>query len=194
LRKELGPVYGPWLDEDAVYIITKEERDAFLRLGTNEERDQFIETFFDRRNPDPESGENRFKEEHYRRIAFANEHFASGVPGWHTDRGHIYILWGPPDEIESYPSGNTYDRTFQEGGGTMTTYPFERWRYRHLEGTGENIELEFVDQSGSGEYRLSLDPEDKNALAHVPGAATGQSEALAGPIQRGPSSTNQFDR
>src|SRR5262249_41496504 len=163
--REIGPAYRRVLDEDLIYIITKEEREAFLRLGTNEERDQFIETLFDLRNPDPESNENRFKEEHYRRIAYANEHFASGVPGWRTDRGHIYILRGPPDEIESHTAGGTYDRPFQEGGGTTTTHAWEKWRYRHLEGIGENIELEFVDPTGSGEYHLTMDPGEKDALA-----------------------------
>jgi len=211
LRKELGPAYQPWLDEDVVYIITKEERDAFLRLATNEERDQFIETFFDRRNPDPESGENRFKEEHYRRIAYANEHFASGVPGWRTDRGHIYILWGAPDEIESHPTGGAYDRPPDEGGGSTSTYPWEKWRYRHLEGIGENIELEFVDPNGSGEYHLTMDPGEKDALAHVPGAGPSLSEILGlgtraqrlsnpdgttlpVPLGSRPASMNEFDR
>src|SRR5882724_5800851 len=156
--RELENGQGRWLQEDVVYIITAAERAAFLRLSNNEERDQFIETFFDRRNPAPESGENTFKKEHYRRIAYANEHFASGVPGWKTDRGHIYIAWGPPDEIESHPSGGTYDRPPEEGGGTMSSYPWEKWRYRHLEEIGENIGLEFVDPTGTGEYHLTMDP------------------------------------
>src|SRR5579864_18201 len=178
LLHELGNEYRDWLEEDVVYIITKEERDAFLQLGTNEERDQFIETFFDRRNPDPESLTNSFKDEHYRRIAYANEHFSSGIPGWKTDRGHIYILWGPPDEIEAHPTGGTYDRTMQEGGGSTTTYPWEKWRYRHMEDIGENVEIEFVDPSGSGEYHITMDPGEKNALAHVPGAGLSLSEIL----------------
>src|SRR5271169_5290 len=136
LRKELGNPYLQWLDEDVPYIISKQEKDAFLKLATNEEREQFIEDFWGRRNPDPESAENTFKEEHYRRIAYANEHFASGVPGWKTDRGHMYILWGPPDEIESHPTGGTYDRPVEEGGGSTSTYRWEKWRYRHLETVG----------------------------------------------------------
>lgn len=176
--KELSNPYRQWLDEDAPYIISKEERDAFLRLGNNEEREQFIEDFWRRRNPDPESAENTFKEEHYRRIAYANEHFASGIPGWKTDRGHMYILWGPPDEIESHSTGGTYDRPVEEGGGTTSTYPWERWRYRHLEGVGENVEMEFVDPSGSGEYHLTIDPGEKDALAHVPGAGLSTLELM----------------
>jgi GWxTD domain-containing protein len=169
LAKESAP-YNTWLTEEAVYIITKEEHDAFLRLTTNEEREQFIEEFWRHRSPDPDSPENAFRAEHYRRIAYANERFSSGIPGWKTDRGHIYILWGPPDEIDSHPSGGTYDRPSEQGGGSTTTYPWELWRYRHLEDIGENIEIEFVDPSGSGEYHITMDPGEKDALAHVPGA------------------------
>jgi GWxTD domain-containing protein len=211
LVKELGNAYERWLQEDAIYIITKEEREAFLRLSTNEERDQFTEHFFDVRNPEPESGENRFKEEHYRRIAYANEHFASGVPGWKTDRGHMYIVWGPPDEIESHPTGGTYDRPAEEGGGSTSTYPWEKWRYRHLDEIGENIELEFVDPSGSGEYHLTMDPGEKDALAKVPGAGPSLSESLRlstkgqrltntdgttlpAPLGSRPASMNEFER
>ena len=116
LHKELDTPYKKWLDEDVTYIITPEERSAFLRLQTNEEREQFIEQFWLRRNPDPDSPENTFKEEHYRRIAYANEHYASGIPGWKTDRGRIYIMWGPPDEVDSHPSGGSYERPADEGG------------------------------------------------------------------------------
>jgi GWxTD domain-containing protein len=177
LAKESAP-YTTWLTEEVPYIITKEERDAFLRLATNEEREQYIEEFWRRRNPDPDSPENGFREEHYRRIAYANERFSSGIPGWRTDRGHIYILWGPPDEIESHPSGGTYDRPPEQGGGSTTTYPWELWRYRHLEDIGDNIELEFVDPSGSGEYHLTMDPGEKDALAKVPGAGLSAGEML----------------
>jgi len=178
--KELSNDQRDWLNNDVPYIITPAERAAYLQLGTNEERDQFIEHFWDLRNPEPELGENSFKEEHYRRVAYANEHFSSGIPGWKTDRGHIYILWGPPDEIETHPTGGTYDRPMWQGGGSTSTYPWEVWRYRHLDEIGENIELEFVDPSGSGEYGLARDPGEKDALAHVPGAALGISEMMNG--------------
>jgi GWxTD domain-containing protein len=178
--KELSNDQRDWLDNDVPYIITPAERAAYLQLGTNEERDQFIEHFWDLRNPEPELGENSFKEEHYRRIAYANEHFSSGIPGWKTDRGHIYILWGPPDEIESHPTGGRYDRPNWQGGGSTTTYPWELWRYRHLEDIGDNIELEFVDPSGSGEFHLTRDPGEKDALAHVPGAGLSLSEMMFG--------------
>ncbi len=178
--KELGFDYGDWLNSDVPYIITADERAAFSKLGTNEEREQFIEHFWQVRNPDPDLGENSYKEEHYRRMAYANEHFSSGVPGWRTDRGHIYILWGPPDEIESHPTGGTYDRPMWQGGGSTTTYPWELWRYRHLEDIGDNIELEFVDPSGSGEFHLTRDPGEKDALAHVPGAGLSISELMNG--------------
>jgi GWxTD domain-containing protein len=178
LTKELGPAYDSWLKDEVPDIITDEERRAFLELSTNEEREQFVESFWERRNPDPESPINAYKEEHYRRLAYADEHFASGIPGRKTDRGHIYILWGPPDEIESHPTGGTYDRPIDQGGGSTSTYPWELWRYRHLEGVGENIEIEFVDPSGSGEYHITNDPCEKDALTHVPGAGSSLSETL----------------
>jgi GWxTD domain-containing protein len=179
-KDELSFEFDRFLEEDGKYLLTPDEVAAFKRLGTNEEREQFIENFWQRRNPSPDSSVNEFKEEHYRRIAYANEHFSSGIPGWKTDRGHIYILWGPPDEIESHPSGGIYDRPMWQGGGSTTTYPWELWRYRRLEGIGDNVELEFVDPSGSGEYHLTRDPGEKDALAHVPGAGPSLSEMLFG--------------
>ncbi len=178
LRKELDSQYRKWLDEDVVYIISPEERTSFLHLSTNEEREQFIEAFWQRRNPDPDSADNTFKEEHYRRIAYVNEHFSSGIPGWKTDRGRIYIMWGPADEIESHPSGGSYQRPTEEGGGETSTYPFEDWRYRYLEGIGENVILEFVDPTMSGEYHLTMDPSEKDALLMVPGAGLTQMESM----------------
>jgi len=176
--KELDRRYKEWLNEDVVYIISPDERTAFLRLDTNEEREQFIEQFWLRRSGNPDLPDNDFKEEHYRRIAYANEHYASGIPGWKTDRGRIYIIWGPADEIDSHPTGGTYDRPFDEGGGSTTTYPWELWRYRYLEGLGNNIELEFVDPSSSGEYHLTMDPGEKDALLHVPGAGLSLMESM----------------
>ena len=105
LKIELSKTYRKWLDEDVRWIITDQERSAFMQLSNDEERDQFIEAFWQRRDPTPDTEENEFKEEHYRRIAYANEHFAAGIPGWKTDRGRIYIVFGPPDEIDSHPSG-----------------------------------------------------------------------------------------
>lgn len=170
LRKELETPYRKWLNEDVAYIITDEERAAFKRLSTDEEREQFIEQFWLRRDPTPDSQENEFKEEHYRRIAYANERFASGIPGWKADRGRIYIAFGPPDEIESHPSGGTYERPFEEGGGTTSTFPFEKWRYRWIEGIGSDIIIEFVDTTMTGEYRMTMDPSEKDALMMVPNA------------------------
>jgi len=178
LHKELDTPYKKWLDEDVTYIITPEERSAFLRLQTNEEREQFIEQFWLRRNPDPDSPENTFKEEHYRRIAYTNEHFASGIPGWKTDRGRIYIMWGPADEVDSHPSGGSYERPADEGGGETSTYPFEDWRYRYLEGIGNNVEIEFVDPTMTGEYKLTMDPSEKDALLYVPGAGLTLGESM----------------
>lgn len=170
LRKELEGPYRKWLGEDVTYIITDEERQAFKRLATDEEREQFIEQFWLRRDPTPDSQENEYKEEHYRRIAFANERYASGIPGWKSDRGRIYITFGPADEVESHPSGGSYERPYEEGGGTTSTYPFEKWRYRYIEGIGTDINIEFVDTTMTGEYRMTMDPSEKDALLMVPGA------------------------
>jgi len=176
--KELDSSYRQWLNEDVTYIISPDERNAFLQLDTNEEREQFIEQFWLRRSSNPDLPPNDFKEEHYRRIAYANEHYASGIPGWKTDRGRMYIMWGPADEVESHPTGGTYDRPMDEGGGSTSTYPWETWRWRYLEGIGENVILEFVDPSGSGEYHLTMDPSEKDALLHVPGAGLSLMESM----------------
>jgi GWxTD domain-containing protein len=172
LKQELSGTYKKWLSQDVIYIISPEEKAAFKQLSNDEERDQFIEQFWLRRDPTPDTPENEYKEEHYRRIAYANEHYAAGIPGWKTDRGRIYIMWGPADQIESHPTGGTYDRPQSEGGGETTTYPYEDWRYRYLEGVGQNIELEFVDPCSCGDYHLTTDVNEKDALLHTPGGAT----------------------
>jgi GWxTD domain-containing protein len=170
LKQELSKPYKKWLDEDVTYIITDEERAAFKQLSNDEERDNFIEAFWQRRDPTPDTEENEFKEEHYQRIAYANEHFAAGVPGWRTDRGRIYIVFGKPDEIESHPSGGTYERPMEEGGGETSTFPFEQWRYRYIEGIGQEIIIEFVDTCMCGEYHMTMDRSEKDALLMTPNA------------------------
>ena len=134
--------YTKWLNEDAAYIIEDAERAAFERLTSDAERDQFIVQFWERRNPTPGAAGNKFKEEHYRRMAYANEHYAGAIPGWKTDRGHIYIVFGPPDEIEVYPRGP------QNPPG------IEVWAYRHVEGGGTRS-FTFLDRAGNGDYRLA---------------------------------------
>ncbi|MBV8808727.1 MAG: GWxTD domain-containing protein [Acidobacteriaceae bacterium] len=178
LEKELAGPWKKWLNEDVVYIITDEEKAAFKRLKTDEERQQFVEQFWLRRDPTPDTEENEYKEEHYRRIAYANDHYASGIPGWKTDRGMIYIKYGAPDEIDSHPSGGSYERPIEEGGGETSTYPFEDWRYRYIDGVGTNVIIEFVDTTMSGEYHISLDPEEKDALLYVPGAGLTMAEQM----------------
>ena len=185
LMKELQTPYRKWLTEDVAYIITDEERKSFKQLSTDEEREQFIEQFWLRRDPTPDTVENEFKEEHYRRIAYANDHYASGIPGWKTDRGRIYITFGPPDEIDAHPSGGSYERPMEEGGGETSTFPFEDWRYRYIEDIGTNINIEFVDPTMSGEYKLTMDPSEKDALLYVPGAGLTLAE------QMGTASKNQ---
>jgi GWxTD domain-containing protein len=168
LKVELGKSYKKWLDEDVRWIITDEERSAFMQLSNDEERDQFIEAFWQRRDPTPDTEENEYKEEHYARMAYANEHFAAGIPGWKTDRGRTYIVFGKPDEIESHPAGGTYQRPMEEGGGTTSTFPFEQWRYRYIEGIGQEVIMEFVDTCMCGDYHMTIDRSEKDALLHTP--------------------------
>jgi GWxTD domain-containing protein len=210
LKRELSREHRKWLDEDVRWIITDDERKAFMQLSNDEERDKFIEAFWDRRNPNPDSEDNEFKDEHYRRIEYANEHFAAGVPGWKTDRGRIYIIYGPADEIESHPSGGTYERPMEEGGGETSTYPFEDWRYRYIEGIGQEVIIEFVDPCMCGEYHMTMDRSEKDALLMVPNAGLTLYEEMGmaskanrfnGGLERlgvGPMSTDlqtkQFDR
>jgi len=178
IKPELKKAYKDWLDKDVAYIITDEERKAFRKLQTDDERERFIEEFWRRRDPDPDTDENEFKEEYYERIAYANEHFASGIPGWKSDRGRIWIMYGKPDERETHPMGGPYERPSYEGGGSTTTYPFEIWFYRYLAGVGSGVEIEFVDPTGSGEYRIARNPNEKDALLMVPGAGLTLSEQL----------------
>jgi GWxTD domain-containing protein len=210
LRNELKGPYKKWVDEDVRWIITDQELKAFKSLSNDEERDNFIEQFWQRRNPSPDSPENEYREEHYARIAYANEHFAAGKPGWKTDRGHIYIAYGKPDSTDSHPSGGTYDRPIDEGGGSTQTYPFEIWHYRYIEGIGENIDIEFVDTCMCGDYHMTIDRSEKDALLHVPGGGATlyeqmgmakQADRFQGGLESlgpGPSSSSnqakQFDR
>ncbi|MCA1850446.1 MAG: GWxTD domain-containing protein, partial [Acidobacteria bacterium] len=178
VKPEVKQVYKRWLEQDVAYIITDAERKAFKKLATDEEREQFIEQFWRKRDPDPDTDENEYREEYYERIAYANQHFASGIPGWKTDRGRIYIMFGKPDERETHPTGGQYDRPSYHGGGSTSTYPFEVWFYRYIPGVGSGIEIEFVDPTGSGEYRIARSPDEKDALLYVPGAGLTLSEQL----------------
>jgi GWxTD domain-containing protein len=141
--------YMKWLDEDVVYIIAPDDKNEFLALRTDKERESFIERFWARRDP-------AFKAEHYRRIAYANEHFGSSVSGWRTERGRIYILYGKPDEIEPHPSGGKR--------GDVEVGPYEKWRYGHIDGVGDDIEIDFVDLSGTGEYRMGVSGNEKGIV------------------------------
>ena len=168
-QEEAEDYYQRWLNQDVTYIISDEEESVFKSLTSPEEKELFIEQFWRRRDPDLRTAINEFKEEHYRRIAYVNERFYAGVPGWKTDRGMIYILHGPPHEIESYVTGGNYTRSFSEGGGDTVVHPLEVWRYRHLEGVGDDIVLEFVDRTYTGTYKLALFPDEKDALLHFDG-------------------------
>lgn len=162
VKAEPNKVFKEWIKE-VEPILTDAERAAYLKLKTDEEREDFIGIFWDHRDPSPDTAENEYKDEYYERVAYANEHFSSGKPGWLTDRGRIYVKWGKPDDIESHPSGGQYQRMSYEGEGSTSTYPFEKWFYRHLDGVGSGIEIEFVDPSSSGEYRLARNPFEKEA-------------------------------
>ena len=176
IKSEPNNAYTRWLKEDVSLIIRPEEEAAFEKLKTDEEREEFIKIFWDLRDPNPDTEENEYRDQHYERLAYANEHFSSGKPGWMTDRGRIYIKFGKPDEIEAHPAGGSYQRPSYEGGGSTTTYPFETWFYRYLPGVRSGVEIEFVDSTGSGEYRIARDFSEKDAMAHVPGyAQTSQS-------------------
>lgn len=178
VKEEKRDVYKKWMENDVAPIITDEEKKAFKALSTDEERENFIELFWGRRDPNPDTEENEYREQYYERVAYANEHFTSGMPGWKTDRGRIYIAWGKPDSVESHPSGGSYNRPSYEGGGDITAYPFEIWFYRHLDNVGDGLEIEFVDPTGSGEYRLARDANEKNALSSVPNGAMTTAEQL----------------
>jgi len=178
LRQELKGVYKKWLDEDVRWIITDQEMAAFKHLSNDEERDSFIEQFWLRRNPNPDSPDNEYRDEHYRLIVYVNEHFAAGKPGWKTDRGHIYIAFGKPDSTESHPSGGNYQRPMEEGGGNTSTYPFETWHYRYIQGIGDNIDIEFVDTCMCGDYHMTIDRSEKDALKYVPGAGATMYEQM----------------
>ncbi len=171
-RKKPAPPrnrYQEWLSRDVAYIITPEEKQVFTQLKTDDEREQFVDQFWLKRDPDPMTFANEYKEEHYRRLAYVNTYYGSGIPGWKTDRGRIYILYGPPAQIEANASGSSYERPRSEGGGRTATFPFEVWRYRHIDGIGDDVTIEFVDKSMTGQYTLSTDPSEKDALLRVPG-------------------------
>jgi len=170
LKKELDGPYKKWMEEEVGWIITDEERTAWKRLQTDDERQAFIEEFWLRRDPTPDTEENEYKEEHYRRIQWANDRYASGIPGWKTDRGMVYIKYGPPDDIDDHSSGGPGVRPIEEGGGETTFFPYQIWRYRHIDGVGEDVEIEFLDKSMTNEYRITIDPSEKDALLNVPGA------------------------
>lgn len=178
IKEKLEGPYKKWIDEDVRWIITDEELSAFKKLSNNIERDQFIEQFWLRRDPTPDTEENEFKEEHYRRVQYANDHFAAGIPGWKTDRGRIWIMYGKPDSTDSHPMGGPYQRPAEEGGGQTETYPFEVWRYRYIEGIGQEIEIEFVDECSCGAYEMTIDRSKKDALLHVPNAGLTDMESM----------------
>jgi GWxTD domain-containing protein len=137
--------FQQWLNRDVRWIITAQERSDFLKLTTDQQRTAFVEDFWARRNPVPGSSVNLFKQEHYRRIAYSNQHFSTPtLEGDSTDRGHVYIVYGRPDQIEPR---TPHDR-----------FPTEFWHYRNLPGRDQELVVKFVDFCRCGEYRLVGDP------------------------------------
>jgi GWxTD domain-containing protein len=130
-----------WLRQDVAYLVSDAEKAAYLSLASDPERYEFIERFWQQRDPSPGTTKNEFRDQHYWRIGYANERFRAAEPGWKTDRGRIYITWGPPDLIESHPSG--------EG----KSGPFEIWRYRAGPGSSERT-LEFAVLESGTDYKL----------------------------------------
>jgi GWxTD domain-containing protein len=168
VRTEVTNYLSKWPDQEVPDIISPDERAVFEKLRTDEEREMFIQQFWLRRDPTPETEANEYRENYYRRIVQANERFTTGgTPGWKTDRGRIYILHGPPDEVETHAQGSTY---LQLGGGPRSTFPFERWRYRNIAGMGQNMILEFVDTAKDGTYKLQFDPYEKGRIFIAPNA------------------------
>jgi GWxTD domain-containing protein len=165
------PIYKAWLQQDVVWIITDEELAAFKLLRNDEEKDNFIDAFWSRRNPTPDSFDNPFKDEHYRRIVYANEHFGSAIPGWKSDRGRIYIVYGAPDKTESYPAGKVPD--INPPGGATSSLPLEVWHYRYLDGVGQDVVIEFVDVCKCGDYQMKVPPEQRDELFFIPGGVVG---------------------
>jgi GWxTD domain-containing protein len=156
--RALPAPYYKWIDEDVAYIVNDQERASFNNLRTVPEAEKFIEQFWLRRAPTA-GAVGKVRLEHYRRIAYSNERFATGnTPGWKTDRGRIYITFGPPDEIEDHPAGGRYTTP---AGEEAITYAFQQWRYRHIAGVGDNIIMEFVDKTASKDYRMTKDPHAK---------------------------------
>jgi len=144
-KDTLPPRYKQWLEEEVVYIIVPIEREVFLKLETDRERDLFIEAFWKHRDPTPSTPENEFRKEHYRRISYVNHFYGRTTPkpGWRTDRGRIYIILGEPNDIQRFE------------GKTMT-YPAEVWFYQGKTDLGlpPGFNVVFFQEGATGEFRL----------------------------------------
>lgn len=161
----LSPRYQKWLDEDVRYIITDQERAEFAKLSSDQRRDAFVVAFWEHRNPNPGAEENIFKEEHYRRLAYANIHFAANVTGYKTDRGRIYIMYGPPTSVDRHYSAAGSEKASDLVGAHAIPYDWELWRYRYIEGIGQDIAIKFVDTCGCGQFQLPVEKDDLKKYA-----------------------------
>ena len=142
--KQLPPYFRQWIEEDVPYIITQEERREFLRLQTDSEREHYIELFWESRNPSPHSPINTFKEEHYRRLAYARANFGDDRynDGWRTDMGRVYITLGAPQQKSNYHQG-------------ISTRPVEIWfYYSNTPALPPTFNLVFYKPSEVEDYKL----------------------------------------
>lgn len=161
----LSPSYRKWLDEDVRYIIADQERVEFDKLSTDQQRDAFVVAFWEHRNPIPGAEENAFKEEHYRRLAYANLHFAENVPGYKTDRGRIYIMYGPPMSVDRHYSTAGSEKSGNLAGVHTIPYDWELWHYRYIEGIGQDVAIKFVDTCGCGQFQIPVEKDDLKKYA-----------------------------
>jgi len=167
-QEKMSEKHKKWLDEEVIYIISKNEKDVFKSLATFEQRDEFIRKFWERRDPTPRTPFNEFKEEHYRRIEFVNRQYFEGTAGWRSDRGRVYIMFGPPDFFETNPGGG---RGFLFGvSGPTAEFPSEVWTYRYIPGLKmrqTRIDFTFVNYYNSGKYQLVSNSSLANALRNT---------------------------
>jgi GWxTD domain-containing protein len=184
-ESKLPEIYKKWLEEDVRWIISDKERADFKQLSSDKQRDDFVIAFWERRNPTPAAQHNQFKEQHYQRLAYANTHFAESAPGWKTDRGRIYILFGPPDKVVHALSGSVrrtnlgaegWPQFYLDDFGRIapivdkaesdnirrSLFDSEEWYWAQIDGIGHDVTIKFVDTCFCGEYRIPLHRSEKD--------------------------------
>ena len=136
--------FNEWIRSDVRWLVTNAERTAFANLKSGNDRREFVQNFWRRRDPDPDTSANEFRDTYCGRLPLTKR-FESGIPGWKTDRGRILLLWGEPDKI----------LTGKENieGDVVTV--FEKWTYKHLDDLGTDIYVTFVDPTQTKEFRFA---------------------------------------